>query len=66
MRVESIYTTSYIIGSGPQGKTEVHRKEIDDKGFAVYTVETHPFFSYSANGQIEAVKELGKNVDKFA
>jgi hypothetical protein len=66
MRIESIFSTSCLIGAGPYGKTEVHRKEVDQQGRTYNTVETHPFFSYSAHGTIEAVKEVGKNVDKLA
>jgi len=66
MQVESIYTTSYIIGNGPRGKYEIHRKEVDDCGHVTYSAEQHPFFSYSANGQMQAINELGKNLDKFA
>ena len=66
MRIESSYSISNIVGAGPYGKTEVHRKEVDQQGRTYHTVETHPFFSYSAYGTIEAVKEIGKNVDKLA
>lgn len=66
MQVESIFSTSYLIGAGPNGKTEVHRKEVDQQGRVYHTVETHPYFSYAANGRLEAVKEIGKNIDKFA
>jgi hypothetical protein len=66
MQVESIFSTSYLIGAGPNGKTEVHRKEVDQQGRTYHTVESYPFFSYSAYGTIEAVKEIGKNVDKLA
>jgi hypothetical protein len=66
MRIESLFSTSYLISNGPYGKTEVHRKEVDLQGRTYHTVETYPYFSYSAYGTIEAVKELGKNVDKLA
>ena len=66
MRIESSYVNSYIIGAGPYGKADVHRKEVDQQGRVFHTVETHPFFSYSAYGTIESVKEIGKNVDKLA
>ncbi len=66
MRIESSYSISNIIGAGPYGKTEIHRKEVDQQGRAFYTVEAYPYFSYSAYGTIEAVKEIGKNVDKLA
>ena len=66
MRVESIYTTSYIIGDGPRGKTEIHTKEVDEKGWARYSVEEHPYISYSATGQLETIKVLGSNLDKMA
>ena len=65
MQVESSYSTSQLIGSGPYGKTEIHRKEVDLQGHEYYTVETHPFFSYAASGKLEAAKELGKNIDKL-
>lgn len=66
MRIESLYTSSYLIGSGPYGKTEIHRVAVDQQGHSYNTVEHYPFFSYSAYGTIEAVKEVGKNVDKMA
>lgn len=66
MQVESVFSTSYLIGAGPNGKTEVHRKEVDQQGRTYHSVEMYPFFSYSAHGTIEAVKEIGKNVDKLA
>jgi hypothetical protein len=66
MQVESSYTTSQLIGTGPRGKAEVHRKLVDEDGRDSYTVEVHPFFSYSAAGYLESVKEVGKNVDKLA
>jgi hypothetical protein len=66
MQIESSYSISNIIGAGPYGKTEVHRKEVDQQGRVFHTVESYPFFSYSAYGTIEAVKEIGKNVDKLA
>jgi hypothetical protein len=66
MQVQSSYTTSQLIGNGPHGKSEVHRKLVDNAGRESYTVEIHPFFSYSAVGRLESVKELGKNVDKLA
>jgi hypothetical protein len=66
MRVESSYTTSQLIGAGPHGKSEVHRKLVDNRGHEINTVESHPYFSYSALGRLEDVKEVGKNVDKLA
>jgi hypothetical protein len=66
MRIESVYTTSYIIGAGPRGSTEIYRKEVDSQGREQYTVEKYPFVSYSALGQLEAVKALGSNIDKMA
>jgi hypothetical protein len=66
MQIESSYSTSNIIGAGPYGKTEIHRKEVDQQGRVYHTVETHPYFSYAANGRLEAVEELGKNIDRFA
>jgi hypothetical protein len=65
MRIESVYTTSYIIGSGPRGNAEVHKKEVDDQGRVRYTVEEHPFISYSSKGQMEIEKTLGANLDKI-
>jgi hypothetical protein len=66
MRIESLFSTSYLIGSTPYGTTEVHRKEVDQQGRVYHTVIEYPFFSYSASGSLESVKEVGKNVDKFA
>lgn len=66
MRVESSYITSQLIGAGPIGKSEVHKKIVDQAGRESYTVEVYPFFSYSASGSLESVKEVGKNVDKLA
>lgn len=66
MRIESSYVSSYVIGAGPYGKTEIHRVEKDQQGNTYNSVETHPFFSYSSYGKLEAVKEVGKNVDKLA
>lgn len=66
MKVESVYATSYLIGATPYGKTEVHKTEVDQQGRTVHTVVTYPFFSYSAKGTIQAIAELGKNVDKMA
>lgn len=65
MRIESSFSTSYLLGAGPYGKTEIHRKEVDQQGRAYHIVEQYPFFSYSAYGAIEAVEEKGKNVDKL-
>jgi hypothetical protein len=65
MRVESSYTTSQLIGSTPYGKTEIHRVEVDKQGHTYHTVEKYPFFSYAANGRLEAVSEIGKNIDKL-
>ena len=64
MRVESTFTNSYLIGSTPYGKTDIHRTIVDQQGRTSHTVETHPFFSYTAYGSLEAIKELGKNIDK--
>ena len=64
MRVESSYTTSGLIGAGPYGKTEIHRTQVDERGHTYYTIEKHPFLSYSAKGRIEEIKELGQNIDK--
>jgi hypothetical protein len=65
MQVQSSYVTSQLIGAGPHGKAEVHRKLVDHTGRESYTVESHPFFSYSALGRLESVKEVGKNVDRL-
>jgi hypothetical protein len=66
MKIESVYATSVLIGATPQGKTEVHKTEVDQHGHKTHSVVEYPFFSYSAAGKIEALKELGKNVDKMA
>lgn len=66
MKVESVYATSHLIGATPYGKTEIHKTEVDKQGHTTHSVVTYPFFSYSANGTIQAVEELGKNVDKMA
>lgn len=66
MRIESSFSTSYLLGNGPYGKTEIHRKEVDQQGRTYHSVEQYPFFSYSAYGAIESVKEIGKNIDKLA
>ena len=66
MRVESIYTTSHLIGDGPRGQTEIHKKELDEKGRARYTVEEHPYISYSSTGKLETAKIVGTNIDKQA
>jgi hypothetical protein len=65
MRIESSYVTSQLLGSTPYGKAEIHRVETDNQGHKYHTVEQHPFFSYSAYGRLEAVKEIGKNIDKL-
>ena len=65
MRIESVYTTSYIIGSGPRGNAEVHKKEVDDQGRVRHTVEEHPFISYSSKGRLEIENVLGANLDKM-
>lgn len=65
MRVESLYVISQLIGSTPYGKTEIHRSEVDKQGHTYHTVETYPFFSYAANGRLESVAEIGKNIDKM-
>ena len=66
MKIESVYATSAMIGATPHGKTEVHKTEVDQQGRKTYSVVTYPFFSYSTAGKIEAVNELGKNIDKMA
>jgi hypothetical protein len=66
MKVESVYATSHLIGATPYGKTEVHKTEVDQQGRREHSVVTYPFFSYSAKGSLQAVAELGKNVDKMA
>lgn len=66
MKVESVYVTSALIGNTPNGKTEVHKIEVDQQGRTTHSTVEYPFFSYSAAGKIQVVDELGKNVDKMA
>lgn len=63
MRIESLYTLSYLIGMGPRGETAVHRTLTDQQGHVYHTVERYPYYSYSAAGAIEKVNEIGKNID---
>lgn len=63
MQVESVYSTSVLIGAGPRGEATVHRTLTDQQGHVYYTAEKFPYYSYSAAGLIEQVNEVGKNVD---
>jgi hypothetical protein len=64
MRIESSYITSGLIGQGPYGKTEIHRTTVDQQGHVYHTIEKHPFLSYSAQGKIEQIEQLGQTIDK--
>jgi hypothetical protein len=35
----------------------------DNQGHQYHTVETFPYYSYSAAGLVEEIKEVGKNID---
>lgn len=63
MQIESVYTTSTLIGAGPRGEFAVHRSMSDNQGHQYHTIETFPYYSYSAAGLVEEIKEVGKNID---